>query len=95
MHEKIRFQKNVPHDLDNLLGRFELDSLNAADKVRDEIKRTLDLVATFPEMYAIIDNNIRLVKTKTYPVLIQYTIVDELPVVLSIYHADLDEFKRW
>ena len=94
MLEKIRFQKNVPRDLDDILTAYELTSSAGTNNVRSEIRRTLELISAFPEMYAVIGDGIRLVKTKTYPLLIQYTIVGEIPVVLSIYHSDLDEFKR-
>lgn len=94
MLEKIRFQKNVPGDLDDIFNANELNSIDGANKVRSEIERTLDLILTFPEMYAVVDRGIRLVKTKNYPLLIQYEIIDNIPVVLSVYHSDLDTFKR-
>ena len=90
---KIRFQKNVPRDLDDILSAYELISSAGTNNVRSEIQRTLELISAFPEMYAVIGNGIRLVKTKTYPLLIQYKIIGGIPVVLSIYHSDLDEFK--
>ena len=94
MLERIRFQKNVPGDLDDILSAYELNSFDGANKVRSEIQRTLELISTFPEMYAVVDHGIRLVKTKNYPLLIQYVIVNDLPVVLSVYHSDLGTFKR-
>ena len=55
MLEKIRFQKNVPGDLENILNAYELISISGANKVRSEIQRTLELIASFPEMYATIE----------------------------------------
>ena len=96
MLETIRFQKSVPSDLENIFRGYESVSVNSANKLREEICRTLDLISTFPEMYAVVDNEtgIRLVKTRNYPILIQYKVFDGLPTVLSIYHSDLDESKR-
>ncbi|MDB2686324.1 hypothetical protein N9Y42_03870 [Mariniblastus sp.] len=93
MLEKIRFQKNVPGDLENILNAYELISISGANKVRSEIQRTLELIASFPEMYATIEQEIRLVKTRNYPLLVQYVIVNDIPVVLSVYHSDLNDFK--
>lgn len=94
MKEKIRFQKTVPGDLNEIFMAYESISPNAANNVRADIARSLGLIESYPEMYATIDGDIRVVKTKSYPLLIQYSIVNEIPIVLSIYHADLDNFKR-
>ena len=95
MLEKIRFQKSVPDDLEKILSAYAAKSPVAANKVRDEIKQTLEFIELFPEMYAVVEDDIRLVRTKSYPLLIQYCIVDDIPIVLSIYHSDLDEIKRF
>ena len=94
MQGRIRFQKNVPADLDGILREYEQISPRTANRVRDELERSFDLISTFPEMYAKIDGEIRLVKTKRYPLLIQYCIENGTPIVLSIYHSDLDTIKR-
>ncbi len=92
MLEEIRFQKSVPGDLDNIFDGYELVSLGSANKLRDEIRRTFDLISMFPEMYACADSEtgIRLVKTRNYPILIQYKIINGLPTVLSVYHSDME-----
>ena len=94
MLEKIRFQKDVPRDLDEISNAYELIKADGANNVRSEIQKTLELISTFPEMYPVLGNEIRLVKTKKCQLLIRYTIVDGIRVVLSIYHSDLGEIKR-
>ena len=93
MKETIRYQKNVLGDLDGIFQAYESISLETANKVRDDLARSLELIGTFPEMHATVDGDIRVVKTKQYPLLIQYEIVNEIPLVLSVYHADLGENK--
>ena len=95
MQEKIRFQKNVASDLDRILEAYESKSAITANKVRDELANTLEYISMFPEMYAVVDDDIRLVKTKNYPLLIQYCIVEGIPVVLSVFVSGLeDKLKR-
>ena len=65
MQEKIRFQKNVPSDIDVLLERYS--SEGTSNRVRSSISRTFELIELFPEMYAVVYDDIRLVKTKDYP----------------------------
>jgi len=87
MKEKIRFQENVPADLDRVLENYETDSRATANRVRESISRTFDFIETFPKMYAVVYDDIRLVKTKEYPILVQYRIVESVPVVLSLYFS--------
>ena len=87
MNEKIRFQSNVATDLNNLLTPYEAISITTSNKVRDSIKKTLDLIALFPQMYVIAFDDIRVVKIDDYPILVQYRIVDRIPVIASIVFA--------
>ena len=85
MPEKIRFQKNVPSDIDFLLEHYT--SENTTNRVRSTISRTFELIEMFPRMYAVAFDDIRLVKTKGYPILIQFRLLNETPVVLSVYFS--------
>ena len=42
-------------------------------------------------MYAIVYDDFRIVKTKGYPFLVQYRIVNDIPVVVSILHSSREE----
>ena len=87
MNEKIRFQSNVAADLDLLLSPYEAISVATSNRVRDAIKNTLAFIESFPEMYAIAFDDIRVVKIDGYPVLVQYRIVDRIPVIASVVFA--------
>jgi hypothetical protein len=85
MQEKIRFQKNVPSDIDEILESFLADT--TTNRVRSSIARTFELVEAFPKLYAVVYDDIRLVKTKDYPILIQFRVVDDIPIILSLYFS--------
>jgi hypothetical protein len=87
MNEKIRFQENIPADLDRVLENYMTNSGATVNRVRKSISRTFDFIETFPKMYAVIYEDVRLVKTKEYPILIQYRIVENIPVILSLHFA--------
>ena len=85
MPEKIRYQKNIPQDLDRTLTRYQSEL--TANRVRSSISRTFELIESFPKMYAVVYDDIRLVKTKDYPVMIQFRLLEDVPVILSIFFA--------
>jgi len=87
MNEKIRYQSNVAADLDNLLTPYEAISIATSNRVRDSIKNALGLISSFPQMYAIAFDDIRVVKIDAYPILIQYRIINQTPVIASIVFA--------
>jgi hypothetical protein len=85
MPEKIRYQKNIPQDLDRILTRYQSEL--TANRVRSSISRTFELIESFPKMYAVVYDDIRLVKTKDYPVMIQFRLLEDVPVILPIFFA--------
>jgi hypothetical protein len=87
MTEKIKFQKNVPQDLARVLQSYDAVSARTSNNVRDSISRTFGFIETFPEMYAVVFDDVRLVRIKDYPILIQYRLVRDIPVVVSVYFS--------
>lgn len=87
MLEKIRFQNSVADDLVALLDFYETYSLETANRVRESLVRTFQLIEANPEMYAVVYDDIRLVKTHRYPILVKYKIVSEVPLVLAVFHS--------
>ena len=84
MNAKIRFQSSVATDLDIILSGYENNSGVTSNRVRASIRNTFKLIELFPEMYAIAFDDIRAVKTEKYPILIQYRVVDKIPVIVSV-----------
>lgn len=84
MNEKIKFQSNVATDLNLILSDYENTSVVTSNRVRDSIRKTFNLIESFPEMYAIVFDDIRVVKIENYTILIQYRVVDRIPVIASV-----------
>ena len=84
MNDQIRFQRDVAADLDFVISNYEDVSIPSANRVRDSIRDTFRLITLFPEMYAVAFDDIRVVKIEGYPILVQYRIVNDVPVVASV-----------
>ena len=60
MLEKIRFQASVADDLVGLLDFYESYSDETANRIRESLNRTFQLIETNFEMYAVVYDDIRL-----------------------------------
>jgi plasmid stabilization system protein ParE len=77
-------------DLAAARDRYEQQDEGLGDEFLDEVDIVLDRIGQFPELYCLIENDVRRVKVGRFPYLIYYHVLPECVEVLGVLHAKRD-----
>lgn len=92
--ESLRFHPDVEPDLRDSIGWYTGISSELANRFRAMVNASLDEVAKNPTSYSIVFDDVRLIRVRTFPYLVQYRIVNNVPQVLGIFHSASDP-EKW
>lgn len=82
----------APLALDNLRDiqlHIAVDNISAAARVASEIKRTIDMLETYPQIAPIYEGEVRRLVISKYPYLVFYKVDEKAEVVIiaTVLHA--------
>ena len=91
--ESLRFHPKVESDLRDSIGWYAGISAELANRFRGMVNSSLDDVTKHPASYPIVFDDVRIHRVRTFPYLVQYHVVNDIPYVLGIFHSASDPDK--
>jgi len=96
MDKLLRFHPSIPSELNAAISQYSTYSLNAANRLRSAFSDVFENIDSNPEMYAVIYDNVRIVRTRKFPYLVHYRILAETPQEMAIFHCSTnpDQWRK-
>ena len=63
MSEDLRFHPRIPFDLAEAITHYESISADLANRFRHSVSNVLKQIREFPEMYSVVFDDVRFVRT--------------------------------
>ncbi len=84
MKNKLRFSKEAKLEFDEAINYYNNEQLGLGDRFKAEIKFSINNILKFPNLYPIIQGEVRKCVTHTFPFTIFYKLKDETIYILAI-----------
>ena len=96
MDNSLRFHPSIADELDVAISKYSDYSINVANRLRIAFSDVFENIRSNPEMYAVVYDNIRIVRTRKFPYLVHYRILTDTTQVVAIFHSstDADEWRK-
>ena len=94
MSDDLRFHPQIPFDLAEAITHYESISSGLAVRFRDSVSNVLKQIREFPEMYSVVFVDVRIVRARGFPYIVQYRIKNNIPCILAVFHSSTDP-KEW
>jgi len=91
--DSLRFHPEVVSDLREAIGWYSEISQDLANDFRQVIDASLGRLVANPELYPHAFDDVRFVRVRTFPYLVLYKNMNEVPFVLGIFHGASDPSK--
>lgn len=90
MADRIRFHPRIPQELNDSISKYDEISPTLGNRLRCAFRTAFANIADNPQLYAVAYDDIRIVRTKPFPYLIHYRLVDTIPAVVAIFQPAAD-----
>ena len=87
MADKIRFHPSIPQELADAICRYDDISPTLGNRLRAAFRTAFANIAENPQLYSVLYDDIRIVRTKPFPYLVHYRLTDNVPHVVAIFHS--------
>ncbi len=94
MADKLRFHPTISQDLTDSICRYDEISLKLGNSLRAAFQTVFANIAMNPELYAVVYDDIRIVRAKPFPYLVPYRLDGNVPHVVAIFHSATDPDRR-
>lgn len=99
MADKLRFHPTIPQDLTDSIRRYDGISLELGNSLRAAFQTLFANIATNPELYAVVYDDIRIVRAKPFPylsVVIQFPDGNGYPVAARpMTDKEKRRYRQW
>lgn len=90
MDDLLRFHPRIAFELDDAISQYLDYSITVANRLRGAFADAFENIASNPEMYAVIYDNVRIVRTRKFPNLVHYRILTDAVQVIAVFHSSTD-----
>ena len=94
MSDHLRFHPQIPSDLAEAITHYESISADLANRFRGAVSSALKQIREFPEMYAVVFDDVRIVRAGRFPYVVQYKIKNNIPYILAVFYSSTNP-KKW
>jgi len=75
MDDSLRFHPRIASELADAISQYSDYSINVANRLRAAFSDAFGNIASNPKMYAVIYDNVPIVRTRKFPYLVHYRIL--------------------
>ena len=94
MPNQIRFHYRVPDDLKNAFDYYDEISIDVSNRFRVAVSGCFKTILENPALYAIVYDDVRVVRVKKFPYSVHYKIINDAIKVMAVFHTSIDS-KAW
>lgn len=87
MTYSVRYHPSVPRDIAEALMWYERVSLDLANRLRRAIASALAEMRCQPLLHGIAFDDVRVIRVRDFPYLVQYQVQGETVRVLGVFHS--------
>jgi plasmid stabilization system protein ParE len=90
MMREIRFLREAQQDLDEARAWYENCQPHLGNRFADVIRAKLESIRKNPELYAIVDDDLRVASVRRFPYAIYFTAREKTIDVWAVFHHSRD-----
>ena len=94
MSHTVVFRPKAKTDLIEARDWYQRQQFGLGETFADAVDETISRIQSMPKLYAVVFQNVRRAKVRTFPYLIYYRLLQERIEVLAVLHGNRDP-KRW
>lgn len=87
MAEPIRFHPQIVRDLQDAIGWYASISPALGDRFREEVDTGFVRILDNPFLYPIVFDDVRFLRVRSFPYLILYRVLHDIPCALGVFHG--------
>ncbi len=88
--DPLRFHPEIAADIEKAIRHYDNISSELGNRFRSAVDDCFDRIEDNPNLFPFAFEDVRFVRTRGFPYVIQYRLVREVPEVLGVYHGASD-----